>query len=227
MGFQSSLKRDGITQVSEEKAGSPFRVMRANSSYDAGPSSNGASYSNQMVVRKSVTVVLGSRYDGTSNVFDLWVGSTTMHGTLKRVNDWITKSCRLAQMRVQIALLILAIGCPYSLGQATSTASRDGMIQVGIGGTYGSPDYNPKGIGGLTYYAGIDFHYFGLEADIHQTTLWTPYDLGQRTYVGGPRFVYPVGRYRPYVRGVLGFGQFGSRPGTGSNQFGYGHIILP
>lgn len=131
-----------------------------------------------------------------------------MHGTLKRVNDWITKSCRLAQMRVQIALLILAIGCPYSLGQATSTASRDGMIQVGIGGTYGSPDYNPKGIGGLTYYAGIDFHYFGLEADIHQTTLWTPYDLGQRTYVGGPRFVYPVGRYRPYVRGVLGFGQF-------------------
>jgi len=145
----------------------------------------------------------------TFNVFE-----EPIHSTLKRLNGRIIEASSLAHMRAQIILLIvLGMGCPYGLGQATSTASRDGMIQVGIGGTYVSPDYNPKGLGGLTYYAGIDLHYFGLEADIHQTTLWTPYDLGQRTYVGGPRLVYPAGRYRPYVRGFLGFGQFVQQQG--------------
>ena len=119
----------------------------------------------------------------------------------------------IKHMKKRLSLLLLSLSCTYGFGQATSAASRDGMIQVGIGGTYVSPDYNNKGIGGLTYYAGVDFRHIGIEADIHQTTLWTPYDLGQRTFLGGPRFIYPIGRYRPYARGFLGFGQFVQQEG--------------
>lgn len=92
--------------------------------------------------------------------------------------------------------------------QATPTASRLGVLQLGIGGTLVDTDYTPRKAEGFTVYGDFDFmKHIGVEGDIHFGTIITPDDLGEDTYLLGPRFVARRGRVSGYGKALFGIGR--------------------
>jgi hypothetical protein len=106
----------------------------------------------------------------------------------------------------------------WSHTQAIPTASRAGTIQIGVGGTFASPDYTQKYLKGLSIYGDFDFaHHIGVEGDIHFASIIAPEDIGENTYLLGPRFTFRHGRFDAYGKGLLGIGQFQFQQGTYGN----------
>jgi hypothetical protein len=96
----------------------------------------------------------------------------------------------------------------WSNAQAVPAASRSGGLQIGGGVTYARPDYD-RPIKGLTIYGDYDFtKHFGIEGDIHFVNLITPGDIGETSYLLGPRYRRQYGRFTPYAKGMLGIGRF-------------------
>jgi hypothetical protein len=96
-----------------------------------------------------------------------------------------------------------------SHAQAAPTATRRSTLQLGAGYSYASPDYGQRKIQGYTIYGTFDFtKHWGIEGDIHRISVITPTDIGEDSYLLGPRYVFPVGRFRPYAKGLLGFSRF-------------------
>lgn len=92
-------------------------------------------------------------------------------------------------------------------GQALPTATAAGSFQVGAGFTYANPDYGQKGIQGFSAFADFDLGlHFGVEADAHVVALITPLDLAENTYLIGPRFILPHGRFKLYGKALAGYG---------------------
>ncbi|WP_348266355.1 hypothetical protein P8936_10125 [Edaphobacter paludis] len=89
-------------------------------------------------------------------------------------------------------------------------ATRVGGAQVGAGFTFAIPDYGPTYIKGYTIYADADlWRRFGFEADVHQVNVLTPTDIGEDTYLIGPRFsVIRQDRFTAYVKALGGLGRF-------------------
>jgi opacity protein-like surface antigen len=91
--------------------------------------------------------------------------------------------------------------------QALPTAVAKGSFQVGGGFSYAHPDYTPKNIQGISVFGDFDFtRHIGVEADLHYITLITPGDLGETSYLAGPRFIYPKGRFKIYGKALFGTG---------------------
>ena len=100
-----------------------------------------------------------------------------------------------------------------SHAQAVPTASRAGLAQIGVGVTMASPDYAQKNIKGITIYGSFDFtRHWGIEGDIHKVSILTPTDIGEDSYLLGPRYVFRHNRFSPYAKGLLGFGRFQYQP---------------
>jgi opacity protein-like surface antigen len=104
--------------------------------------------------------------------------------------------------------LLAGMLCATSIGraQALPTATgRGGGIQAGGGYSVGSPDYGQRNIQGITAFADFDFlRHVGVEADVHYLSLITPQDLGENTYLVGPRFLLTRGRFTPYAKAQIG-----------------------
>jgi hypothetical protein len=93
-----------------------------------------------------------------------------------------------------------------SHAQATPTASRLGIGQIGVGWGLAKPDYGTSNIQGLTVYGSFDFtRHWGIAGDIHRNSLITPSDIGEDSYVIGPRFVVQHNRFMPYAKVQGGF----------------------
>jgi opacity protein-like surface antigen len=130
-------------------------------------------------------------------------------------------------------LTLGSIGCVLLLasnahGQALPTATGGGGIQVGGGYTFASPDYAQRKIQGFTLYGDLDLKiHYGLEAEYHYISLGTPTDIGENSFLVGPRFVYPHKRLKVYAKGLLGIGDLViQNPNDnvghpGGNQFAY------
>jgi len=102
-----------------------------------------------------------------------------------------------------VVLSLASIGS----AQALPTATGHGTVQAGIGWSYVEPDYAPKAIQGVTAYGDFDFlPHFGVEAEYHYISLETPTDLGEDSFLFGPRFVLPRGRYSLYGKAMFGVG---------------------
>lgn len=97
-----------------------------------------------------------------------------------------------------------------SHAQAIPTAQRHGgAIQIGAGFSFAKPDYGQKDIKGVSFYGDYDItRHIGVEGDIHLNSFWTPTDIGEDTYLIGPRYVFHYNRLRPYAKFLGGFGQF-------------------
>jgi hypothetical protein len=97
-------------------------------------------------------------------------------------------------------------------GQAMPTASRAGDLQVGGGFAIANPDYSPHHFKGGTVYADFDFKtHWGVEADFHQVNEGSsPANerIYERTYEIGGRYLYPIRRFFPYVKFMIGRGVF-------------------
>ncbi len=93
--------------------------------------------------------------------------------------------------------------------QATATAYRSSSLQAGAGVSYASPDYGPKGTKGVSGYVDFDLtRHLGVEATAHIVSLITPTDIGEDTYLIGPRYVYHYRRFSPYAKVLFGLGEF-------------------
>ncbi len=92
-------------------------------------------------------------------------------------------------------------------GQALPTATARGNLQIGAGYTYAKPDYGTQSIQGGSIFADFDFApHVGVEADIHYIAFITPSDLAEDSYLFGPRFILPYGRFKFYAKALAGIG---------------------
>ena len=117
-------------------------------------------------------------------------------------------------LRQFLASLLFASFAGTALhAQATATAERPARIQIGAGVTMVLPDYEPKSIFGYSIYGDFDFaRHIGIEGSIHMATVITPTDIGESSYLLGPRYVFTKGRFRPYAKALLGIGVFTFQP---------------
>lgn len=120
-------------------------------------------------------------------------------------------------MKRQFFVSLLACVFGLSIGahaQAVPTASKAGTLQIGAGGTYISTDYTPEKAKGVTVYGDYDFtKHIGIEGDIHFGSIITPGDLGEDSYLLGPRFLVRRGRFTPYAKVLFGVGRLNYQPG--------------
>lgn len=105
--------------------------------------------------------------------------------------------------------LLLWTTARISHAQAVPTAARGGSLQLGAGYSFANPDYGQKKIQGFTIYGTYNFtRHWGIEGDIHHISVVTPLDIGEDSYLLGPRYSFHFGRFSPYAKGLLGLGQF-------------------
>ena len=96
-----------------------------------------------------------------------------------------------------------------SHAQAVPTASRAGIAQIGGGWSFAKPDYSPQKIQGYSIYGSFDFtKHWGIEGDIHKISMVTPSDIGEDSYLLGPRYVFHHKRANPYLKAMGGLGRF-------------------
>ncbi len=111
------------------------------------------------------------------------------------------------------ALLVLAILCAaprLALAQVQAPGDKGGLI-VSVGGM-GSGyylQYGQRKVAGITAFVDADTkRRFGIEAEgrwleFHQTA-----NVHVETYSAGGRYHFDVGRFAPYAKGLVGFGDF-------------------
>ena len=104
-----------------------------------------------------------------------------------------------------MAAAVAGLGAAH--GQALTTASRIGDVQIGGGFSLANSDYETNKLKGGTFYADYDFKpHWGVEVDFHQVNDSTT-QLYERTYeVGGRYLLRPRGALTPYVRAMYGRG---------------------
>jgi opacity protein-like surface antigen len=109
----------------------------------------------------------------------------------------------------RLVFVFLLGGCSLLHGQARTTASRAGDAQVGAGFAFGKSDYIPGTFRGVSAYADFDFsRHLGVEAGFHQIDTPNGDESYQRTYEIGARYFRSYGPLAPYVRGMIGRGDF-------------------
>jgi hypothetical protein len=109
----------------------------------------------------------------------------------------------------RLALWFLLGGASILYGQAIPTASRAGDAQIGVGYSLGRPDYIPQNFQGVSAYADFDPRpHFGVEAEFHQIDNTAGYQSFQRTYEFGGRYLRSYGPLVPYIKAMIGHGQF-------------------
>jgi hypothetical protein len=110
--------------------------------------------------------------------------------------------------RPLLVLTFLAAFSTTSFGQAKTTASRAGDLQVGGGFTTANSDYVTNQIRGFGFYSDFDLReHFGVEVDFHQ--LSDPNSaVYERTYEVGGRYLRHYGRFVPYAKALYGRGVF-------------------
>ena len=107
------------------------------------------------------------------------------------------------------ALALLSALSANALAQAVPTATRAISTQAGVGVSIASPDYGTRYIKGLSLFGDVDFgQHLGAEADIHLVSYITPTDIGQDTYLVGPRYIYRRKRLNLYGKALFGLGEF-------------------
>jgi hypothetical protein len=120
----------------------------------------------------------------------------------------------------RIALSFLLGGSSVLFSQALPTATRAGDAQVGIGYSLGRPDYIPQTFQGFAAYGDFDFRpHFGVEAEFHQVNHTSGYQSFERTYEIGGRYLRTYGPLVPYVKAMIGHGDFGYP--YGETELGY------
>jgi hypothetical protein len=117
------------------------------------------------------------------------------------------------------ALFTLAISQNVS-AQALPAASRE-PVEVGAAFSFGSPSYNdtPTYVEGLTVFGDLGFtRRIAAEFDLHFDSLLTPEDIGEDSYLIGPRFsVLREDRANVYLKALGGIGRFSYQSGSYAN----------
>lgn len=109
----------------------------------------------------------------------------------------------------RLALSFLLGGTSVLSAQAIPTASRSGDAQIGVGYSMAKPDYVQQTFQGFGAYADFDFTpHIGVEAEFHQVYSTSGDQSYERTYDIGGRYFRTYGSLVPYVKGMIGRGDF-------------------
>ena len=101
-------------------------------------------------------------------------------------------------------LLLLA---PALHAQAVPTGVYKSHIEAGVGAMYLNNDYSERKNGGLTIWGDYDFtHLIGAEVEAHFGGIITPDDIGENSYLIGPRLMYHKRKLTIYGKLMLGRG---------------------
>jgi hypothetical protein len=96
----------------------------------------------------------------------------------------------------------------FAHSQAIPTASSRGALQIGAAASWVKPDYGSGHDAGPTFFLNYDFTpNLGLEGAMHYTSIVAPGDIGEDTYLVGPRYVFHHKRFLPYAKALAGVGQ--------------------
>ena len=100
-----------------------------------------------------------------------------------------------------------------AFGQAHPTATALSNVQIGGGFTYARTDYGQKGNKGLTVYGDYDMGaHWGGEAEYHYTSISTPNQVSENSFLVGPRFIVRKNNFQLYGKGMLGLGRISYPP---------------
>ena len=126
-------------------------------------------------------------------------------------------------LHTSLALGLLAFASTCAFSQAVPTASRAGIAQLGAGWTVVKPDYGQKNVQGVSIYGTFDFlRHIGVEGSIHLASMVTPTDIGEDSYLLGPRYVFRYGRFNPYGKAMFGLARFKYKFQDVTNAYTYG-----
>ena len=119
---------------------------------------------------------------------------------------------RYSNLRLGCIILLATFSLaaiPTAKGQAVSTARRRFDLQLGVGFSGIKPDYGVNLLKGGALYATLDFsNHFGGEFVIHKGNSSQSDNLYERTYEIGGRYHRTYGRFKPYIKGMVGRGVF-------------------
>jgi opacity protein-like surface antigen len=120
----------------------------------------------------------------------------------------------------RLALSFLLGGASALYSQAVPTASRTGDVQIGAGYSIARPDYVQQTFPGFAAYADFDFRpHIGVEGEFHQVYNTNGDQSYERTYAIGGRYFRTYGALVPYVKAMVGRGDF-NYP-FGQTELGY------
>lgn len=104
--------------------------------------------------------------------------------------------------------------------QAIFTATESTRIQVGGGVTSLNTDYVPRATQGVSFWADYDFHKFlGVEAEGHLAGIISPDDIGENSYLIGPRILYRKRHLTAYGKLLVGRGTITDQVRNHSSTF--------
>ena len=121
---------------------------------------------------------------------------------------------------------VVLTGSIVAKAQAVPGAVRPLVVQAGGGFSFAKPDFVPlyasagfPYIKGFTAYADATYYQrFGLEAEVHFDSIFTPADIGENTYMVGPRVVLiHEDRMNLYAKGLGGLATFEYQKGDYAN----------
>jgi outer membrane protein with beta-barrel domain len=111
--------------------------------------------------------------------------------------------------RAFVIVFIYCLSLQFLHAQASAAAARQSSIQLGVGWGFANPDFGQRKIQGLSVYGDYNItRHWSVEGDIHLNHIITPTDIGEDSYLLGPRYVFPVSRFEPYAKFLGGFGRF-------------------
>ena len=108
-------------------------------------------------------------------------------------------------MQTLLGVVGLLILTPALHGQATAAGIFRSHIQAGGGVLYLNNDYTDKGDKGLSLWADYDFNkLIGIEIEAHFGNIISPSDIGENSYLVGPRIMYHKRKFTGYGKLMLG-----------------------
>ena len=117
------------------------------------------------------------------------------------------KLCTLASILASLAAFLPNA----AISQARPTASKSGSVQAGVAGMYLDNDYSVRHNAGPVVYGDYDFlHLFyidaGLEAEARFGGIYSPDDIGENSYLIGPRLSVRRANLKVYAKVLVGRG---------------------
>jgi len=112
-------------------------------------------------------------------------------------------------MPVKFVTSVVAFFFSVSLlhAQALPTATRALQLQAGATVSLVTLDYGDGYEKGYSAFAAADLgRYLGAEAVFHDANIITPYDIGEDSFLVGPRFHITRRRFTPYAKLLFGYG---------------------
>ncbi len=98
---------------------------------------------------------------------------------------------------------------PAVRAQAVYTASKTPLLEAGVGFLYLNNDYTPQSDQGISAWLDANLNSFiGLEAEGHFGVLQSPSDIGENSYLIGPRLSVRQGKSSLYAKAMVGRGDF-------------------